>query len=184
MAGLTDSVECGSGIGKWYRLVIGTVLGLLLSSCASNLDQGNASYAIGQYDRAAQYWNVAAAAGEPAAQYNLGLLWEQGLGSTPRNADQGLYWYYQSAQRGYVPGMVKAGAMLASAGRLDEAVSWFTLAARWGNMEAVNNLRVLNARVPAADLMQMRARETEQANLMVMDAAMKAASKVYMSTLP
>jgi TPR repeat protein len=59
---------------------------VFLSGCASqNINLGVNAYNQGNYDLAAKYWNPLAKQGNYIAQFNLGLLWEQGLGSTPLN---------------------------------------------------------------------------------------------------
>lgn len=50
--------------------------------------------------------------------------------------------------------MVNAGASAYNMGNHEEAVRWYTLAARHGDQDAISRLTVLGLPVPAADLVQ------------------------------
>jgi hypothetical protein len=137
-----------------FRTLSILICPLLLVSCVSQLELGNTFYANGQYDQAAAQWNPVAYAGNPYAQYNLALLWESGLGSTPKNLNEAANWYLKSAQQGYVDAMVRLANIQTELGHTEAAVSWLNLAARWGNLSAQNELRKQSLPVPADDLRQ------------------------------
>lgn len=125
-----------------------------MSGCASQrINLGVNAYKQGNYDLAAHYWNPLAKQGDPVAQYNLGLLWEQGLGRTPLNKAEASQWFLLSAKQGYVPAMVRLAKIQKANGYDEAAESWFNMAARWGNSDAVNELRAWGKSVPAADLL-------------------------------
>ncbi len=128
------------------------VILMLLTACASQLETGNAHYRNKHYDMAAASWNPLADAGNPYAQYNVALLWESGLGSTPLNLEQAAIWYLRSAKQQYVPAMVRLADIQTQLGYKEAALSWYNLAARWGNINASNRLKVLNQPVPSNDL--------------------------------
>lgn len=129
-------------------------LSILFSGCASqSINLGVNAYNQGNYDLAARYWNPLAKQGNSVAQYNVGLLWEQGLGSTPLNKAQASQWFLLSAKQGYVPAMVRLAKFQKEHGYEEAATSWFNLAARWGNSDAINELQTWGKPVPAADLL-------------------------------
>lgn len=125
----------------------------LLTSCANHLELGVDAYNRGEYDKAAEHLDGLANSGNPSAQYHVGLLREGGLGSTPKNAAEAAQWYLRSAKQGYVPAMVRLANIQMAAGYEEQALSWYTLAARWGNDDAVTALTDLGRGVPPPDLL-------------------------------
>lgn len=126
----------------------------MLAGCADlNVRRGASAFDRGEYDQAAALWNGPAKAGNPHAQYNLGLLWEGGLGSTPMNAAEASHWYLLSAQQGYTPAMIRLARIQLAQGHQQAAKSWLVLAARWGNGDAGYTLASLGEPIPAADLL-------------------------------
>ncbi len=118
-----------------------------------HINLGVNAYNQGNYDLAAKYWNPLAKQGNYIAQYNLGLLWEQGFGSTPLNKAEASQWFLLSAQQGYVPAMVRLAKIQKEKGYEDAAISWFNLAARWGDTNAIRELQSWGQPVPNADLL-------------------------------
>lgn len=150
------------------RLTLALLLGVFLAGCGGGaLQRGNTAFASGQFDLAAQQWNPLANAGDPFAQYNLGLIWESGLGSTPKNDSNAADWFIQSARQGYVPAMIKLAQTQTRMGYYDSGLSWYVMAARWGSPEAVAALRAQNEPVPPADLLyaQQQADAVQQQQL-------------------
>lgn len=149
---------------------------MLLIGCASQqLQLGVDAYNQGQYDIAAKYWNPLAKNGNYVAQYNIGLLWEQGLGSTPKNNAEASQWYLLSAKQGYIPAMLHLSRIQKANGYEEAATSWLNLAARWGNSEAIDKLRNWGKPIPAADLLADQkyrdAKANERASRSLGDAA-------------
>jgi TPR repeat protein len=65
------------------------------------------SYHLGRdvpkdYVEARRYLATAAALGDPNAQYDLGLFYENGLGGLAMNLETAIELYYNSARRGYI----------------------------------------------------------------------------------
>ena len=125
---------------------------MLFAGCANPVKMGADAFERGEFDKAAAYWNPLAKAGNPYAEYNLGLLWEDGLGSTPRNPAEASQWYFRSAKQGYVPAMVRLANIQRQMGHDEAALSWLVLAARWGNNDAITALAAWNKSIPPADL--------------------------------
>jgi TPR repeat protein len=124
---------------------------IVFTGCQS-LNQGNHAYNQGKFDLAAYHWNSPAINGNPYAQYNLGMLWESGLGSTPKNNNEACAWYLKSAEQGYVPAMVRLAELQKTIGYKKSSISWYELAARYGNQDAISALKSLGKNIPIADL--------------------------------
>jgi len=120
------------------------------------LERGNAHYQKQQYDQAAYYWNPLAKQGNPFAQYNVGLLWEYGFGSTTQNKAEAAEWYLLSAKQGFPMAMVKLAEYQISIESQTPALTWLNLAARWGNDLAIEKLRSMGEPVPRADLLEQQ----------------------------
>jgi len=129
---------------------------LLLSACSSQLELGNQQYALGNYNQAAFHWNPAAKSGDPYAQFNLGLLWESGLGNTPKNKNEASQWFFLSAKQGYVPAMIKLSKIQFESNLNKAAISWLNLAARWNSEEAKVILSSKGLRIPNPDLYEQK----------------------------
>ena len=109
-------------------------------------------YQQGKYDQASEQWIGPANEGDVVAQHNMGVLSRDGLGTTPRDQNKAASWFFRSAQQGYVPAMVSLAEVQTSLGQAAAAQSWLTLAARWGNEEAIAHLEFRELPVPEADL--------------------------------
>ena len=125
---------------------------LLVSGCANHLDLGGQAFNRGQYDLAAQYWSPLAQQGNPYAQYNLGIMWEQGLGTTQKNDAEAAAWYLPAARQGHIPSMIALARIQHRLGFVESAESWLNLAARWNDQTAINSLRAWAKPIPAPDL--------------------------------
>lgn len=135
------------------RTLIALLLTFFISACTSQLQKGFEAYNNGNYDTAAAYWNQPAKDGDKYAQHNLGILWANGLGSTKQNNQQAAQWFLLSAKQGYVPAMVNLGITQKNLGYNEAALSWLTLAARWGNKNAIENISSWGKTIPEPDLL-------------------------------
>ena len=118
----------------------------------SNADPGSDYFLAGEYDKAGEAWSGPAEDGDVVALHNIGLLSRDGLGSTTRDLNKAAIWFLRSAQQGYVPAMVSLAEVQSELGQETPAQSWLTLAARWGNEEAIEHLKAKGLPVPDADL--------------------------------
>ena len=128
------------------------VLVFIVAGCANHLDLGGQAFNRGQYDLAAEYWNPLAQQGNPYAQYNLGIMWEHGLGTTQRNEVQAGHWYLKAAKQGHTPSMTPLAGIQRRLGFVASAESWLNLAARWNDQTAIASLRAWAKPIPAPDL--------------------------------
>lgn len=103
--------------------------------------------AVPDHPQAANWLRESAIQGVPNAQYNLGVLYERGLG-VPQDDTRALLWYHSAAEQGHALAQYNLG-VLYSAGRgiplsYAEAARWFGRAAEQGVPAAVYNLSVLS----------------------------------------
>jgi hypothetical protein len=130
------------------------VILIYITGCANQqLQLGVNAYKQGKYDIAASHWNDLAKNGNPYAQYNLGLIWEGGLGSTEKNIKEASLWYLKSARNGYIPAMVRLANIQKANGFEEAAHSWYILAARYGNKDAISALSIWGKTIPQPDLL-------------------------------
>jgi len=161
---MQNRLSSASLIAACYRAFAILVLAAS-SGCATTknpIDAGVEHYRRGEYDQAATLWNPLAQAGNPIAEHNLGLLWEYGHGRTPKNPNQASLWYLRSAKQGYVPAMSKLARIQMQAGHEKAAVSWATLAARWGDQSARRLLWGWDKPIPEPDLYRQRIARQER----------------------
>jgi TPR repeat protein len=115
-------------------------------------DAGADFYDQGEYDKAAEVWMGPANEGDVVALHNMGMLSRYGLGSTPLDLNKAAVWFLRSAQQQYVPAMISLSEVQSELGQEKPAQSWLGLAARWGNTEAIDQLKAKDLPVPEADL--------------------------------
>jgi uncharacterized protein len=91
-----------------------------------------------------------AATGDPAAQFNLGERYHDGLG-VPRDYEEALKWFLRSAEQGHAKARLNAGMMLflgrGSAPDGAEAVKWLVLADEGGEAKARAALETMSKRL-------------------------------------
>lgn len=106
---------------------------------ANKIDDAIAAYSRGDYMAAREIWIRAAAADNPAAQYNLGQLYRLGRGV---NIDyqQARDWYIKSARQGHPLAQRNLGTLYyfgkLGARDFDQAFTWLLLAAIHNDAEA------------------------------------------------
>ena len=80
------------------------VLALLLAATGPALagfDDGMAAARRGDYRAAFEIWLPLAQEGDIRAQYNLGVLYNKGIGA-PQNYQEAARWYLAAAERGHL----------------------------------------------------------------------------------
>ena len=77
---------------------------------ADPLDDGFAAYIRGDYADAVESFQLAAAQGEVAAQFNLGQMYRKGLGVT-QDLVEAVRWYRLAAVQGHAAGQYNLGLM-------------------------------------------------------------------------
>ena len=82
-------------------------------------------------EKAARYWQRAAEHGIDDAQYQLGLLYTQGIG-VPQDPDTAADWYEAAALQGHSHAQYNLGVLYANAGQYAHARHW------WNKAQAQN----------------------------------------------
>lgn len=87
-------------------------MSILLSSTTTlaGMQEGMDALGRGDYGTALHEFRAAAEAGDDAAEYNLGLMHEKGLG-VDQDHDAALRWYRSGARKGYAPSWYSLGLM-------------------------------------------------------------------------
>jgi TPR repeat protein len=111
------------------------------------MQRGMTSYEAGDYGDALAQWRPLADAGDPAAQFLLGLIHEQGQG-VPVDAEAAARWYRRAADQGHPAAQNNLG-LLHWMGRgvprsRELAAQWYAKSAAQGFAPARNNLGVLH----------------------------------------
>lgn len=123
---------------------------ILLSSAAlADFDAGVAAYEAGNLPLAAQEFRAAADAGDANSQFDLALMYEQGIGLA-KDEKQAVAWYRKAAEQGNSNAQYNL-AVLYENGRgttVDFAAAnqWYRAAAMQGDGLAVGNLGMLYIR--------------------------------------
>ncbi len=131
------------------RLVV--TLGLLLLAVGpawAGFDDGMAAVKRGNYVAAYKIWRPLAEQGDIRAQYNLGVLYDQGRG-VPQNFIEATRWYRAAAEQGHLDAQANLGFAYEQ-GRgvpqdFGEAAKWYRVAAERGDIAAQANLGTLYA---------------------------------------
>jgi uncharacterized protein len=133
----------------------------------SEMEQGWAAYARGDYAQAAQIIRPFAEEGDPEAQFKLGRMYHHGQG-VPKDNVQAVKWYTLSAEAGLPFAQNNLGVMYKNGWGVQQdyvkAYMWFDLAARYYfdfeemNLErARQNKQDILANMTPAQIAQARA---------------------------
>ncbi len=118
-----------------FRLIVAALIvaiGLAGSVAAGPLEDGAAAYERGDYATALRTWRPLADQGSAIAQFNLGLMYDNGEG-VPRDYTAAASWYRKAADQGYASAQANLGFMYANGEDVPRdyaaAVSWYRKAA-------------------------------------------------------
>lgn len=110
------------------------------------LGGGYQSYLAGDYEAAFQEWLPLAKLGDVEAQYNLGVMYDEGAGVEVDLASAA-EWYRKAAKRGFKDAQTNLGIMYLQGQGVERDISkaahWFQLAADQGDSEALDYLQDL-----------------------------------------
>lgn len=108
------------------------------------LGGGYQSYLKGDYKAAYDEWLPLAELGDAEAQYNLGVMYDQGA-SVDQDLGKAASWYRKAAEQGFMDAQTNLGMMYYRGegvpGDRTEAARWFQLAADKGDTEAAALLK-------------------------------------------
>ena len=118
------------------------------STLAGPLEDGIEAYQERDYLKAVQVWRPLAQAGDREAQYRLGVMYAEGKGVAPNDADAAL-WFERAAEQGEPMAQYNLGASYAEGTGVRKdmaaAAKWFRRAADQGVPLAQLNLGLLYA---------------------------------------
>lgn len=133
------------GPGRFFRAA-GLCLLLAGSARAGAIEDAQAAYAAGDFTRAVALFKTLAEQGDPVAQYNLGVLYENGQG-VPKDYVLAVDWYRKGADQGYAEAQNNLANMYAFGLGVTqdpaEAVLWMRKAAQQGQSGAQFNLGIM-----------------------------------------
>ena len=129
-------------------LIVTLAFGSFGVGWSGDFQKGVDAYEKGDYATALKEWTLSAEQGDALAQYNLGVMYENGRG-VPQDHKAAFKWYSLSAEQGYAKAQFNVGIMYDNGqGVLQDyktAVKWYILSAEQGNAEAQYNLGVMYA---------------------------------------
>ncbi|MDX2457423.1 MAG: tetratricopeptide repeat protein [Gammaproteobacteria bacterium] len=113
------------------------------------LGGGYQSYLKGDYKAAYDEWLPLAELGDVEAQYNLGVMYDQGA-SVDQDLGKAASWYRKAAEQGFLDAQANLGIMYFRGEGVPcdhtEAARWFQLAANKGDAEAANLLNRISSK--------------------------------------
>lgn len=125
---------------------------------------GMRAYENHDYATAVKEWRPLAEAGDAPTQFNLGLMYLDGVG-VPQNSAQAIEWFRRSADRGYTRAQYNLGSLYA-VGRgvrrdLITAHMWMNLCAATGDAKCAAQRDLIAAKMKARDLATAQRRATD-----------------------
>ncbi len=130
------------------RTAVVLVLALALPALvlAADLQSGLEAYERGDYATALKEWRPLADQGYAGAQFNLGLIYENGYGVAQDYAEAAK-WYRLAAEQGFAGAQFNLGLKYSNGQGVPqeypEAVKWYRLAAFQGHAKAQRNLGIM-----------------------------------------
>ncbi|HEU4686329.1 MAG TPA: tetratricopeptide repeat protein [Nitrospira sp.] len=116
-----------------------TLLTLVVSATACQDQRADKAYLRSDYQKSVTELESLAKMGEPRAEYDLGLLYDQGLG-VPKNDAQAFHWYSRAAEHGHVKAQYNLGLMYMNGQGMTpdlvRAYYWLSLAVAGGEPKA------------------------------------------------
>ena len=100
------------------------------STCKPSLNRGLRAFNKHDFEQALCHWLPKARAGNPVAQNNMGVLFENGLSvQTPQSDERAAEWYVLAAKQYFVEAMINLARVQTRLGLVDAANTWLALAA-------------------------------------------------------
>lgn len=131
------------------RVLVGVLFVVLAAtsvSAGSSEEEARAAYEKGDYTRAAALMRPSAEQGQAWAQFNLGVMHEEGNG-VPKDEKEAVAWYRKAAEQGLARAQSNLGFMYEHGKGVQqsykEAVAWYRKAAAQGEAWAQFNLGLI-----------------------------------------
>ena len=126
------------------RLIFALMLAMFLAisltgatgrAMAADFDKAKAAYEAGDYATAAQEFRPLAEAGDAEAQYNLGVMYDNGQG-VPQNYAEAMSWYRRAAETGHAKAQNNLGFLYSNGKGVPQD---YITAHMWANLAASNS---------------------------------------------
>ena|ERR1700690_2274003 len=125
---------------RTLTLSLALPLFLTLTATAADFSAGLNAYQKKDYAAAVKEWRPLAEKGDAPSQFNLGLMYVDGLG-VPQDYNQALSWFERSAQQDYAKAQLNLGAMYAGGKGVKrdfiQAYKWLNICAAKGEQKCV-----------------------------------------------
>jgi uncharacterized protein len=109
---------------------------------AEDFVRGGSAYDSGDYATALKLWRPLAEQGSVGAQFNIGLVYDQGNG-VPQNYKEAVFWWRKAAEQGHAGAQANLGFMYRTGNGVpqDDVVAhmWSNLAAAQGSENGREN---------------------------------------------
>jgi len=130
-------------------LVLAVAFNFMGSPALAGLKEGIEAYEAGNLPLAVKEFRAAAEKGESDCQYNLALMYEQGIG-VAKDEKEAVVWYRKSAEQGNSNAQFNLGVLhengRGTAVDFAQANQWYRKAASQGDAFAIGNLGMLYLR--------------------------------------
>lgn len=121
-------------------------LSITAPAMADDWDTAMSHYDNQNYNQAFSIFKRLAEQGNASAQYNLGVMYEKGLGVKQDDA-QAVWWYQKSAEQGYADAQFNLGNMYYNGQGIRQshanAMTWWKKAYAQGHAKATYNIGIL-----------------------------------------
>ena len=150
-------------------LTIAVLLGSAGVSWSADFQKGVTAYKSGDYATTLREWTPLAEQGDASAQYNLGLMYQNGQG-VPQDYKTAVKWYTLAAEQGYASAQNNLGTMYGNGtGVIQDNVyahMWWNIAASSGDKDASENRDIVANRMTPSQIetAQKLARECVRKN--------------------
>ena len=129
------------------KILAAIMLMTTLTVWAGDYEDGLAAFERKDYATAVEKFTTSAEQGDAAAQFNLGIIYDQGLG-VAQDYVQAVRWYKLAAEQGDASAQFNLGVMYDEgqgvAQDYVQAVRWYKLAAAQGHADAQFNLALMH----------------------------------------
>lgn len=132
---------------RFLTLIVVLVMGgVTVPAGADPLEDAVTAAEKGDYATALRLWRPLAEQGSSAAQFNLGLLYDNGRG-VPQDYATAASWYQKAAGQGEAVAQFNLGSMYTNGKGVPQdyvaAMSWYRKAAEQGDRQAQHNLGLM-----------------------------------------
>lgn len=132
------------------KLIVAAVLASILSSTAvAGFHEGVAAYEVGNFPLAVKEFRASAEKGDVESQFNIGLMYEQGIG-VGKDEKAAYAWYRKSAEQGNSNAQYNLAVLYENGRGCDvdftQAHRWYRKAVLQGDGLAIGNLGMLYVR--------------------------------------